>query len=52
MRRTGFLLLTLIAWVPVVALQSQAQSVLTHQVRDVVESGAAQPIGRLSQARS
>ena len=51
MRRTGFLLLTLIACVPVAALQSQAQSVLTHHMRDVVESGAAQPIGRLSSSQ-
>ena len=51
MRRTGFLLLTLIACVPIAALQSQAQSVLTHHVRDVVESGAAQPIGRLSSSQ-
>ena len=51
MRRTGFLLLTLIACVPIAALQSQAQSVLTHHMRDVVESGAAQPIGRLSSSQ-
>ena len=51
MRGTGFLLLTLIACVPVAALQSQAQSVLTHHVRDVVESGAAQPLGRLSSSQ-
>ena len=51
MRGTGFLLLTLIACVPVAALQSQAQSVLTHHVRDVVESGAAQPLSRLSSSQ-
>ena len=48
MQRTEFLLLALVACAPVITLHSQAQSVLTRHMRDVVQRGEVQPIGRLS----
>ncbi len=51
MRRTEFLLLALVACAPVVTLHSEAQSVLTHHMRDVVQRGEVQPIGRLSSSQ-
>ena len=47
MRRLRFLLLANVAILSVVPLTSQAQSVLTHHVRDEVLSGEAQAVGRL-----
>jgi subtilase family serine protease len=47
MRRLRFLALANVAIISVVSLNSQAQSVQTHHVRDAVRSGEAQSIGLL-----
>ncbi len=46
-RRQGTSLLTIVAIVSLFATASQAQSVLTHHVRDAVRNGQAQSIGQL-----
>jgi len=46
-RRVGLLMLTIAAIVSVLTLNSQAQSVLTHHVREAVRSGSAPVMGRL-----
>ena len=48
-RRLSLLLLTVAALLSVVTLDSQAQTVLTHHVREATRSGRAQAIGRLPQ---
>ena len=47
MRRLGLLLLTVVAFVPLSELPAQAQSVMTHHVRDVIRDGEARMVGRL-----
>jgi kumamolisin len=46
-RKSVLFLLAIAALVSVVTVNSQAQSVLTHHVRDVTYNGQAQPLGRL-----
>jgi subtilase family serine protease len=46
-RRIGLYLLTILAILSVVTSNSLAQSVMTHHVREVTRSGAAQAMGRL-----
>jgi kumamolisin len=46
-RRIGLLLLTLVAILSVVTMNSKAQSVLTRHVREVTRNGNAKPVGRL-----
>jgi len=48
MRRLGFLLLAAIAVVPVITtVNLTAQSMMTHQVREAIRNGQAQPNGQL-----
>ncbi len=48
MRRLGFLLLAAIAVLPVITtVESQAQLMMTHHVREAVRNGQAQPNGQL-----
>ena len=47
MRRFGLLLAAIVAFVPLAEFPAQAQSVMTHHVRDVVRDGEAQLVGRL-----
>src|ERR1700722_15619623 len=48
MRRLGFLLLAAIVVLPIATtVDSQAQSMMTHHVREAVRSGQAQSIGQL-----
>jgi subtilase family serine protease len=48
MRRPGFLLLAAIVFLPfITTVDSQAQSMMTHHVREAVRNGQAQPIGQL-----
>jgi len=46
-RRLGLFLLTAVAAISVAAIDSQAQSVLTHHVREVTRTGEAQFLGRM-----
>ena len=47
MRRSGLFLLTIVAIVSVATTSSQAQSVLTHHVREAIRNGQAQSLGQL-----
>ena len=47
-RRSGLLLLAIAASMSVVTGSSQAQSMLTHHVRDVIRNGQARPVGQMS----
>ena len=47
MQRFGFLLPTAVVFASVMTLGSQAQTVLTHHVRDVVRDGTVQSVGQL-----
>jgi kumamolisin len=46
-RRIGLFVLTVAAIVSVATVKSQAQSMLTHHMREVTRSGEARPIGQL-----
>ena len=46
-RKTGLSLLTVAVIVSLLSLNAQAQSVLTHHMREVTRSGEAKPVGRL-----
>jgi subtilase family serine protease len=46
-RKPGQLLLSVVAILSIATANSQAQTVLTHHVREVTRAGQAQPIGRL-----
>ena len=46
-RKIGLSLLTVTVIVSLLSLNAQAQSVLTHHMREVTRSGEAKPIGRL-----
>jgi kumamolisin len=46
-RKIGLFLLAIIAIVPVMTMNSKAQSMLTRHVREAVHNGQAQPVGRL-----
>ncbi len=50
-RRIGLFSLTIVAMLSVATMNSQAQSVLTHHVREVTRSGEAQSIGQLPSDR-
>src|ERR1035441_1324941 len=47
MRRLGLLLLAVVVFVPLCELPAEAQSVMTHHVRDVIRDGEARMVGRL-----
>ena len=47
MRKSALFLLAIFAIVPILAVNTQAQSVMTHHVRDAVRNGEAQQNGRL-----
>jgi kumamolisin len=51
MRKTGLVLLTVIAMMALVSVTSQAQSLLTRHVPDAVANGEAQSVGRLPAAQ-
>jgi subtilase family serine protease len=48
MRRSGLFLLTIVATVSVATTSSQAQSVMTHHVREAIRNGEARRVGQLS----
>ena len=50
-RRIGLSLLTIAATIPILSLTVQAQSVMTHHVREAIRSGEAKPTGRLPSDR-
>ena len=47
MRKPAFLLLALVALVPFTEISAQAQSVMTHHVRDAIRNGEARLVGHL-----
>jgi subtilase family serine protease len=50
-RRIGLFLLTIAVLISIAAMNSQAQSVLTRHVREVIRTGEAKPIGQLPSDR-
>jgi hypothetical protein len=51
-RRIGLFLLTIAVLISVATMNSQAQSVLTRHVREVIRTGEAKPIGSCPQTGS
>ena len=51
MRRSGILCVALTVGVAMIAVSTQAQSVMTRHVREAVSSGEAQPTGRLASSQ-
>ncbi len=51
MRRSGILCVALTVGVAMIAVSTQAQSVMTRHVRQAVSSGEAQPTGRLASSQ-
>jgi kumamolisin len=47
MRRSGIFLLTAVAFVSALAVESRAQSLMTHHVRDAIRNGQAHSTGQL-----
>src|SRR5215469_16894158 len=47
MRRSGVFLLALVAFVSTFAIESQAQSLMTHHVREAIRNGQAHVAGQL-----
>ena len=50
-RKTGLLLLSVLAILLVATMNSQAQDTMTRHTRDVTQTGAVQPVGRLAANR-